>query len=157
MWCFLSPLLMAALLAATLGPQVGIAALRLSRWLIPFGLLHAGCIALVAWFLRPEAIGLAILVFLFGGYLLPDPISFVLSPRQRRAAYRAVRYAEEMGVLVFYWQTHFVAVEPDRSVLWVCHTFTKPPHRMVLIVYDKGEVRPWTREEMNRYEIEPWL
>jgi hypothetical protein len=161
MECFLYPLLAFGCLAGWRFPPVGVAALRLSRWLIPLGILHAVGFGLVVWALgvpAETAALFALLLFFASGYLLPDPLNFLIHPRKRRAAYRAVRFAEQLGVGVLYDTLKFVAVEPDRCVLWVCHDWrSKPPRRLFVTVYDSGEVRELTSEERDSYPIEPWI
>jgi hypothetical protein len=57
---------------------------------------------------------------LVGDWLLPDPVSFVLSPVRRQAARRAIEHVEQQGgPRPLYWTVLVVRSGARRHVVWV--------------------------------------
>ena len=118
---------------------------RAVRWLPCAGLVYYGLV--IPFVLM--AIGLAwweVLVgtglfALAGDWLLPDPFTFVLSPRKRRAVKLAIEYVEA-GVRPWpiYGMVGVVGSEPSRTIVSVAiKSGTKPRARRFVAVADETE------------------
>jgi hypothetical protein len=73
---------------------------------------------------------------LAGNWLLPDPFTFVLSPRKRRAVKLVIEYVEAgEGPRPIYGMVGVVGSEPSRTIVSVAiKSGTKPPARRFLAV-----------------------
>ncbi|MBL8800120.1 MAG: hypothetical protein JNM56_39930 [Planctomycetia bacterium] len=88
----------------------------------------------LAW--RDILIGTALFA-LNGDWLLPDPFTFLWSPRRRRAVKRAIEHLEAGdGPQPIYGMVRVVGAEAERVVVSVMIGDTKPPARRFLAVAD---------------------
>jgi hypothetical protein len=120
--------------------------LRAVRYLPVAGLCYYGAgISLaavrfsLAWW---EVFLLAGLALLGGNWLLPDPISFFVSPGRRRAVARAIEFIEASdGPRALYGMVEVVGVEPGRHIVAVTiYIPCIPPGRRFVAVGADGGV-----------------
>jgi hypothetical protein len=147
-WAVLwSPFLVIALapLITLLLPKLVCQRLRAVRYLPLLGicyysmLLTAGvlCFGLRWWAILLLA-GAAVLG---GGWLLPDPISFLTKPGNRRAAVRAVEWVESQGGSRAVYNVSVIGTEPSRRIVSVdIDSHSIPLARRFLAVSDDGSV-----------------
>lgn len=117
-------------------------ACRPIRWLPYAGLAYCGLVVpllLVALGLVWWELLIGIGLFALGGdWLLPDPFTYVLSPRKRRAVKLAIEYVEAgEGPWPIYGMVGVVGSEPSRTIVSVAiKSGTRPPFRRFLAVAD---------------------
>lgn len=108
-----------------------------------------------------EGAVIGVLGMLGGCCLLPDPVTFVLSPRKRRAVLRAIAHQERTGDLrVHYDMVSMVVSEPDRDIVCLpLQSGTKPPWRRFLAVSRTGDgiAEVSGEDAWLRYGVAPWL
>jgi hypothetical protein len=116
---------------------------RAVRWLPYAGLVYYGlAVPLVllasglAWW---EALILTGLFALGGDWLLPDPFTYVLNPRKRRAVKLAIEYVDAgEGPWPIYGMVGVVGSEASRTIISVAiKSGTRPPARRFLAVADE--------------------
>lgn len=115
---------------------------RAVRWLPSAGLVYYGLaipLVLVAFGLAWWEVLIGTGLFaLAGGWLLPDPFTYVLNPRKRRAVKLAIEYVEAgEGPWPIYGMVGLVGSEPSRTIVSVAiKSGTKPPARRFFAVAD---------------------
>jgi len=141
---FLGLLLFFGIIVVFKLPMICCQRLRAVRWLSVAGLCYysAGVTATVLLGLEWWVVLLATLAALGGGWLLPDPVSFILSPARRRAVRRAVEFIERQGgPHPLYGMVAVVGSEPGRLVVSVAvETRCIPPGRRFLAVGADGAI-----------------
>ena len=115
---------------------------RAVRWLPCAGLVYYWLViplVLVAFGLVWWEVLIGIGLFALGGdWLLPDPFTFVMSPRKRRAVKLAIEYVEAgEGPWPIYGMVGVVGSEPSRTIVSVAISDRKPPARRFLAVADE--------------------
>jgi hypothetical protein len=99
--------------------------------LVPMGLFACG----LAWW---EVLLLAMLFALAGGWLLPNPYSFIVHPRRRRAVLRAIEFVE-IDSEVFYGMVYVLGEETGRTIVSVSiNSGTIPAFRRFVAVGNDG-------------------
>jgi hypothetical protein len=92
--------------------------------------------------------------------LLPNPFTFVLSPRKRRAVQRAIEYQEaKEGPKVIYGMVKVIGSEVGRTIVCIAIGDRKPPGRRFLAVgNDSPTVEELDMEYVDsKYGVTPWM
>lgn len=130
-WTILfSPILLGGLALIALGlicnlPRICCERQRAVRYLPYVGLVYYGlAVPLVlaafglGWW---EVLFVAGLLALLGRWLLPDPLTYLMNPRKRRAAILAIEHVEAgHGPRPLYGRVNLVASETGRTIVSVC-------------------------------------
>jgi len=138
---------------------------RAVRWLPYAGLIYCGLVVPVvllafglAWWEVLIGTGLFALA---GDWLLPDPFTFMLSPRNRRAVMLAIAYVEAgEGPWLIYGMVGVVGSEPSRTIVSVAiKSGTKPPARRFLAVANEAaSVEELDFEYVStKHRVHAWL
>ena len=145
-------------------PMICCERLRAVRWLPLVGLCYyAATVPAVAVLFELDWLGvvlLAVFVTVNGGWLPPDPVSFVFSPTRRRAVKRAIEFVErEGGPRPLYGWVSVIGRNSDRLVVSVAiDTACKPPNRRFLAVVTDGTVEELDTEFVaDAYGVQPWF
>jgi hypothetical protein len=92
--------------------------------------------------------------------LLPDPVSFIVSPAKRRAVIRAIEFVEQQGgPRAHYGMVAVVGSEPGRYVVSVAiNSGSIPPARRFLAVGTDGSIEELDFEYVAvTHGVHPWL
>jgi hypothetical protein len=138
---------------------------RAVRWLPYVGLAYCGLVVpvvlvafgLVWW----EVLIGTVLFALAGDWLLPDPFTYIFSPRKRRAVRLAIECVEAgNGPWPIYGMVGVVGSEPNRTIVSVAiKSGTKPPARRFLAVADEiASVEELDFEYVStKHRVHVWL
>jgi hypothetical protein len=140
--------------------------MRAVRYLPLVGLLYYGygiavtLLAVLLGLARWEVLVLAGVGVLGGDWLLPDPVSFIVSPAKRRAVIRAIEFVEGQGVpRTLYGMVAVVGSEPGRYVVsGAIDSGCIPPGRRFLAVGTDGSIKELDFEYVAvTHGVRPWF
>ncbi len=136
LWLFMAPLVVAKLPMICCERRRGIHHLPLVG-LVYYGLVIPLVLVglRLAWWEVLLGVGL---LALGGNWLLPDPFTYLLSPRKRRAVKQAIAYQEASnGPPVSYGKVSVIGSEVGRTIVSVpVNSGCRPPARRFLAVVD---------------------
>ena len=118
--------------------------------------LAAMCFGLAWW----KVTLLAAFALVGGGWLLPDPVSFLFSPARRRAVARAVEFVEgQDGPRGIYEMVRVIGTEPGRRLVSVAvESGCIPAGRRFLAVGEDGGVEELEFDYVAAaHGVRPWF